>query len=310
MKWILAHTGALLLIIAGPAVQDANEPNWTAPLNASSNYLPRWSPDGRQLAFYKRTPDGWRIQTIDGDGGNLRQVSSGPGSDYQPEWAPSGRSLVFDSDRLGNRDIYLVGLDDHATVRLTDARSRDVMPAWSPDGKQIAFVSDREDGQQIWIMTPDGGKPTRVTQGVRRGYILRPRWSPDGTRLAFAASDDDTGQRRLYTIRSDGSELRPITPAGDAANPSWDPSGRRLVFDATPEGKDDSSEGLFELFVVNADGSGPSRLTNNRVNDWGPSWSPDGRHIAFSRGMNDQYEIFRMSADGAEVRRLTFLVYR
>jgi TolB protein len=310
MKWILSHAGALLLITAALAAQGSNEPDWTAPLNASSNYLPRWSPDGRQLAFYKRTPDGWRIHTIDSDGGNLRQVSNGPGNDDQPEWSPGGRSLAFDSDRLGNRDIYLLGLEDQATVRLTDTRAREVMPSWSPDGKQIAFVSDREDGQQIWIMTLGGEKPTRVTQGVRRGYILRPRWSPDGTRLAFAASDDATGQRRLYTIRSDGGDLRPITPPGDAANPSWEPGGARLVFDATPDGKDDSSEGLFELFVVNSDGSQLRRLTNNRVNDWGPSWSPDGRHIAFSRGMNDQYEIFRMSADGAEVRRLTFLVYR
>jgi Tol biopolymer transport system component len=310
MKWILAHSGGLFLLIATLTAQGANEPDWTAPLNASSNYLPRWSPDGRQLAFDRRTPEGWRIQTIDADGKNLRQVSNGPGNDYQADWAPGGRSLAFDSDRLGNRDIYLMGVDDQATIRLTDARSRDVMPAWSPDGKRIAFVSDREDGQQIWIMTPDGGKPTRVTRGVRRGYILRPRWSPDGTKLAFAASDDHTGQRRLYAIRGDGSDLRPVTPPGDAANPSWDPTGTRLVFDATPEGKDDSSEGLFELFVVNADGSGLRRLTNNRVNDWGPSWSPDGRHIAFSRGMNDQYEIFRMSADGAEVKRLTFLVYR
>ena len=160
-------------------------------------------------------------------------------------------------------------------------------------------------------MARDGSSPTRVTRGLPRGGILRPAWSPDGVHLAFAAADESAGgARRIYIVRRDGSGLRPITSPGDAANPSWAPDGRRLVFDASPEGKDDSSRGQFELFVVSADGSDIRRLTDNDVNEWGPSWLPDGSMIAFCRGMNDQDQIYRMRADGGDVRRITRLVYR
>jgi Tol biopolymer transport system component len=217
---------------------------------------------------------------------------------------------VFDSDRGGSRDIYVLDVAERTVMRLIDHPARDVMPAWSPDGRQIAFVSDRQDGQQIWLTTPEGGPPSVVTHGLPPGYILRPRWSPDGSKLAFAAGDDVSGQRRLYTVNRDGSQLRAITPPGDGANPSWAPGGTRLVFDATPEGNDESSNGQFELFAVNVDGTDLRRLTHDRVNDWCPSWSPDGKTLAFSRGMNDQYEIYRMSADGGDLKRVTFLVYR
>ena len=296
---------------AGASAPDEAEPDWTTPLNPSTAYLPRWSPDGRQLVFYRRLPEGWRIFTIAADGSALRQVTAGPDNAYQPAWSPDGEWIAFDADRQGSRDVVLLRLADGEIRNVTEARSRDTMPAWSPDGREIAFVSDREDGLQIWIGARDGASPRRVSRGLPPGYILRPAWSPDGSRLAFAASDEGNGnRRRLYVMNRDGSGLRAVTPPGDAANPSWAPDSRRLVFDATPEGLDDSSRGQFELFVVNSDGSGLRRLTDNGLNEWGPSWSPDGEEIAFCRGLNDQYEIYRMRADGTQARRVTRLVYR
>lgn len=159
-------------------------------------------------------------------------------------------------------------------------------------------------------MNRDGSSPRRLTRGLPKGGVLRPAWSPDGRHIAFAASDAADGdRRRIYAVAVDGSGLRPLTSPGDAANPSWAPDGRRIVFDASPEGKDDSSRGQWELWVMNADGSGRRQLTTNTVNDWGPAWSRDGRAVAFCRGLNDQYEIYRMRADGSGARRVTRLVY-
>jgi TolB protein len=56
---------------------------------------------------------------------------------------------------------------------------------------------------------------------------------------------------------------------------------------------------------MNTDGTGRRRLTRNGVNDWGPSWSPDGRTILFLSGTNDVYDVYAMNADGSHVRRLT-----
>jgi Tol biopolymer transport system component len=306
MRTILIVAGVLAAL--GQSVD--REPDWRSPLDRSSNYLPRWSPDGRQFAFYRRLPEGWRMHTMDTSGGALRLRPGGGKNDYGPSWSPDGRSLAFDSDRDGGRDIYAISLDDDRVERLTDSPSRDVMPAWSPKGTEIAFVSDREDGPQVWIMNRDGGCARRVTRGLPKGGILRPAWSPDGNRIAFAAIDAATGRRRLYTVGRDGSALTAITPPADAANPSWSADGRRLVFDATPDGVDDSSKGQFELFIINADGTALRRLTNDSVNDWGPSWSPDGREVAFSRGLNDQYEVYRIDVERGTMRRVTRLVYR
>ena len=261
------------------------------------------------VVLYRRLPEGWRIFIVDPDNGNLRQISDGPGNDYQPAWAPDGEWIVFDSDRGGNRDLYRLRISTGDVVQVTRTASRDVMPAWSPDGRHIAFVSDREDGNQLWIVPVSGGTATRVTRNPPRGGILRPAWSPDGQRIAFAGSDvRDEKRRRLYLVDVKDGALRVITPPGDAANPSWSPDGRRLVFDASPEGIDESGNGEFELWTINADGTNVRRITNDTVNDWAASWSPDGKEIAFSRGRNDQYEIFR-SALGGTPRRITRNVY-
>ena len=299
----------VLLCALSTSALDRQDPDWSAPLDKSSNYLPRWSPDGTQLVFYRRLPEGWRIFLVDANGGNLRQVSHGPGNDYQPAWSPDGASIVFDSDRGGNRDIYRMTLATGHIVRVTDSPSRDTMPAWSPDGRLIAFLSDREDGTHIWTVAVDATLPARVTREAPRN-ILRPMWSPDGRRLAFAGADrSDETKRRVYVFDLSDRSLRAITAPGDAGNPSWSPDGRRLVFDASPDGRDDTSGGQWELWIVEADGSNLQRLTNDTANDWGPSWSRDGRTIAFSRGRNDQYEIYR-SILGGTPQRLTRNVYR
>jgi Tol biopolymer transport system component len=197
MRSMLIVAGVLALL----AQSVDREPDWRSPIDQSSSYLPRWSPGGRQVAFYRRLPEGWRMHTMDADGGSLKLRRGGGKNDYGPSWSPDGRWLAFDSDRDGSLDIYVLSLDDDRVERLTDSPSRDMMPAWSPKGTEIAFVSNREDGPQLWIMNRDGGCARRITRDLPKGGILRPAWSPDGNRIAFAASDAATGRRRIDVER-------------------------------------------------------------------------------------------------------------
>ena len=80
--------------------------------------------------------------------------------------------------------------------------------------------------------------------------------------------------------------------------PSWSPDGRHIAFTSDQDGN-------FEIYVMEADGTNPQRLTNNPSNDFQPSWSPDGRHIAFMSDRDENFEIYVMEADGTNPQRLT-----
>jgi Tol biopolymer transport system component len=148
-------------------------------------------------------------------------------------------------------------------------------PACSPDGRRIAFAapvgSFLPDGRnpytQIFVMGADGSNVKQVTFGD--DYSDSPTWSPDGRRLAFP----EYGGIAIMDV--DSLEVTHLTNLGRQAGcPTWSPDEQRLVLCVL--GKQDNEDGLY---VVNADGSNLTRLTNG--NDWEPDWSPDGRHIVF-----------------------------
>jgi Tol biopolymer transport system component len=105
-----------------------------------------------------------------------------------------------------------------------------------------------------------------------------------------------SGGAQLYLVRADGSGLRRITDEFSASRAVWRPAGRLIAFDgrARPTLHD------FDTFVANPDGSGRRRITAAPEHDTQPSWSPDGRRIAFSRVRRepDAPEIWLVEADG------------
>jgi len=80
--------------------------------------------------------------------------------------------------------------------------------------------------------------------------------------------------------------------------PAWSPNGTKIAFQS-------SRDGNPEIYVMNADGSNSTRLTENRANDEFPVWSPDGSKIAFISNRDGQQDIYIMNADGSNVTRLT-----
>jgi TolB protein len=177
-------------------------------------------------------------------------------------------------------------------------------PTLSPDRTWILF-----DG------TPPG-KPPLIdfdVQVVRRDGTGRraltssddreidAQWSPDGTRISYQrwrwAQGEDWRDSRIWTMRPDGSDARPLVQGNSAR---WSPDGTRLVFSA-PTARSDG-----DLFVVNADGTNLHRLLATPRPEWPDAWSPDGRKILFTRSFGDRdSDVYVMDADGTNVRRLT-----
>lgn len=219
---------------------------------------------------------------------------------FYPSLAPDGQTVVYSQYREDNvYEIYELTLADGVAKRLTDRLGVLTAPEISPDGSRIVFVrwSPTPDQYQIWIMNRDGGEPHRVPQAS--GWD--PTWSPDGSQILFAADLD--GSNQLYVMNDDGSGRTKLTSVPALRGRSdWSSLDQIVTYSGPSWGR--------ELFLMNSDGSGLHQIGPPGGNSQGPSFSADGRWIAFTAyfdRMNDinGCEIYVIRNDGTDLRRLT-----
>jgi Tol biopolymer transport system component len=260
------------------------------------------SEDG-QIAFARAIsldPFKADIYTINVDGSGRSRLTDSPGLDGFPCWSPDGERIAFVSDRDGgNWEVYVMNADGSKQIRLTHTPVDEDFCSWSPNGERIAYTtgSFNTDNPSIWVMDADGSAHRRLAEGSW------PSWSPDGERIVYASGH--WKDPRISVMNADGSEQRTFDIRG-ASEPAWSPDGERIAYvgDVGPDKETWDDE---EIFVINSDGSGQTRLTDISGNDhWPPTWSPDSTRIAFTSDGTEQVgEIYVMNADGSGLTRLT-----
>lgn len=210
--------------------------------------------------------------------------------------APGGGCIAFTSFRDHITQIYVMNADGSGQARLTDKSASESGPAWSPDGARIAFSSDRDGRFDIYLMNADGSGVTRLSNAEVGSSGIS--WSPDGTKIAFSG---------IFVMNADGSEVTRLTDGLHRdLSPSWSPDGTRIVFQSDRDAHDNppSWDGNWEIYVMNADGSELTRLTDSERGDTEPAWSPDGTRIAFVSERERLPGIFVMNSDGSGVTKL------
>lgn len=166
----------------------------------------------------------------------------------------------------------------------------------------IAFESTRDGNADIFLMHADGSAVINATDDP--AVDGDPAWSPDGSKLAFASTRD--GNTEIYVMNVDGSGLVRLTdnPAVDRF-PAWSPDGttiafnRDIVFDTT------SQDTVFEIYLMDADGSNQRRLTNDVADDVEPAWLADGSRIVFCSWRSGNADLWSMNPDGTGLTNLT-----
>ena len=185
-----------------------------------TNYLPVFSPDGRQIAFMSGRDGNPEIYAMNVDGSNLRRLTNHPGGDSSPTWSPSGLQIAFTSDRTGKAQIYLMSSADGSGVsRLTVNESEADRPTWSPPPfNEIAYAASTGPGYDIKVLEVSTKQIRQLTFG--EGSNESPAWAPGGRHLAFTSTRAG-GRTQIFTIGRDGRGLRQITREGNNQTPAW-----------------------------------------------------------------------------------------
>jgi len=217
---------------------------------------------------------------------------------YFPSYATFGSKIAFMSYRDDDRttELYLMNGDGSNVVRLTRDPASDSAPGLSADGSKVVFSSTRLGDEHLYVMDADGSGVTQLT----REFDSNPVFSPDGSHIAFTSFRDDDDE--LYLMNADGTGVTRLTTVeGSDYHPSFSPDGSRIVFMSYRGG--DVSAGKFDpdMYVMNADGSGVTRLIGTNTEERRPCFSPDGSRIAFVRNGN----VYTMNTDGSNVSQLT-----
>ena len=243
-----------------------------------AKFSPRFSPDGKSLAFVVDLDGGENYDIHRYYFGDRTQINLTPDT---PEaltssfaWSPDGSQMAICSDRDGRFDTFVMQISDGTTRKVLDQPRPDWVVRWSPNGKYLAVVSEADGQDYRTTLVPlDGSEPLVISLDEKVINAKGSHWSPDSNQVVFASDISGTYQIGLYDLAS--QKIRWLTEGnGEKEHPQYAPDGKSVVYVL--------SHGPDCLLAVQA-------LDRNNVATfqiepgviYEPTFTPDGKHILF-----------------------------
>jgi Tol biopolymer transport system component len=219
-----------------------------------------------------------------------------------PSFSPDGETIIFHSNLGGVYTMTADGRDPTRLVGYDDVdRGFPLNPVYSPDGEKVAFATEYaswDNRCDIYICDADGPNVTRLTafypDSDKSGPpahtpTKKPSFSPDGTKILFTHTEDDNSRSWVYTVNVDGTGLTRLSD-DDAydLNPAFSPDGERILYTSyasttpPPYESENFKHSDSDIYIMNADGSGKTRLTDGEGDYYYPSFSPDGDLVTYA----------------------------
>jgi Tol biopolymer transport system component len=289
----------------------------TSPQNSTS---PRWSPDGKWLAFLSSRPSAEAAPT-------------------PPTGTPTGTTATPASADQPRSQVYLLSMSGGEARRLTNLKNGVTTFRWSPDGTRLVVVSrlgpsdnradsradsksdsrpeskDRSDVRHykntsykfndtgwfddrrahLWVVDVASGNAKQITEG-NNWNDSDPQWSPDSNRIAFVSNRtgkeyDENRNTDVWVISASGGELTKISDHEESDNnPRWSPDGRKIAFTGELHERDHP-----KIWLAPATGGAPSEAAADiDLIPSGLEWAADGNAIYFEAGVKGEFHVFRV----------------
>jgi Tol biopolymer transport system component/DNA-binding winged helix-turn-helix (wHTH) protein len=268
---------------------------------------PSFSYDGKQIAFTSFHDGNGEIYVINADGSGMRRVTNHPAFDNYPVFAPDGTAIAFQSNRGNERtEVYLQNLNLNSPPRKIAAFEghTSIGPkCWSEDGTELLVSFDADDKKAQILRIKIEPYPTEPILSDETADLDFPRLHPDGRRIAYEARLPDRSlEIRVTDLETEKTKTifktEPNYPPTAQLGPALSPDGTKIAFGDRPSGNSD-------IFIINVDGSGLHKLTDDPLADTGPTFTPDGAELIFERNFHGITRLYVMKLDGSDQRQLT-----
>jgi len=264
---------------------------------------PRWSPDGRRIAYLQdyagdENFDLFVLDPATGETRNLTPDTPDEAINWAVRWMPDPSGFVYVSNREGRFAAYLLSADGGAPKRLTHHDFSDTLAQPSPDGRWIAVEAMTADGKMgVFLVPRQGGPPIQIGDAAGAIDASGARWSPDSSKLAFISDVKGSYDVGLFDVAS--RTIGWLTGGShECYSPVWSPDGKRLAYA-------ENREGNIGLTVHALDGT-IGRYADRPGIHSQIEWTPDGRSLVFTySGPDHPADLWLFSPLDGQVRPLT-----